>query len=159
MQLVRQFGLTVHSVSYDGYQSAESIQRFQSAGIRSQVLSVDRELEPYQYLRECLHRDQIAMVDCNPLRAELTQLEFRADRNRVDHPPRGSKDVADAVCGAIYQASRSRPYRNAGGYVDQEGRQHRANRERTRPNPRRPQGDRRIRDNRVSFTHYQSWTI
>ena len=34
-------------------------------------------------------------------------------RDRVDHPRKGSKDLADAVCGSIYNAiSRTRPDNN-----------------------------------------------
>ena len=34
---------------------------------------------------------------------ELQRLEI-TKANKVDHPPGGSKDVADAVCGAVYMA-------------------------------------------------------
>jgi len=39
---------------------------------------------------------------------ELLQLKIM--RDRVDHPRKGSKDLADAVCGSIFNAiSRTRP--------------------------------------------------
>ena len=61
------------------------------------------------------------MVDSDTLRMELCQLEFRADKNKIDHPPKGSKDVADAVCGAVFAASQHRSTRSRGGYYDRDG--------------------------------------
>ncbi len=37
-----------------------------------------------------------------PLIRELASLELDAKRRRVDHPPHGSKDVADAVASVVY---------------------------------------------------------
>ena len=36
---------------------------------------------------------------------ELVQLEKDNNTGKVDHPPKGSKDTADALCGAVYTAS------------------------------------------------------
>ncbi|MBI4828311.1 MAG: hypothetical protein HY804_05795, partial [Nitrospinae bacterium] len=44
---------------------------------------------------------------------ELRQLERRASpggRDKVDHPPRGHDDLANAACGALWLASRSARY-------------------------------------------------
>ena len=113
-------------ISYDGFQSRESIQILRKTGIRAEAISVDRNLEPYEYLRSALYQGRLAMVDSEPLRLELAQLELDAKRDKVDHPPRGSKDVADAVCGAVYAASRWRSIRTGLGCQDQDGNSTRA---------------------------------
>lgn len=41
---------------------------------------------------------------CDLLTTELTELERLSD-GHIDHPKNGSKDQADAVCGALYLAS------------------------------------------------------
>jgi hypothetical protein len=66
------------------------------------------------------HYDDMAMVVAEDrldgphiplLIDELLQLKIM--RDRVDHPRKGSKDLADAVCGSIFNAiSRSRPQNN-----------------------------------------------
>ena len=37
---------------------------------------------------------------------EITELERNIDSGKVDHPDGGSKDASDAVCGAMYNASK-----------------------------------------------------
>ncbi len=81
------------------------------------------------------------MVESDTLRVELAQLEFNAEKNKIDHPPRGSKDLADAVCGAIYAASQWRSVRADTGYHDPDGQPTRARPHRERPSGyTRPQG-------------------
>jgi hypothetical protein len=141
MQLVNRHGLEIHMISMDGYQSTDAMQIFRRRGIRTRDLSVDSSPEPYEHLRECLHEGRIAMVDSPTLRRELIQLERNPKTGLVDHPPRGSKDVADAVCGAIHAAASSRSIRGQAGYYDREGRPKRI--PRPRPQPKRPPGRRR----------------
>ena len=50
----------------------------------------------------------------NPLLVqELSRLELVKGK-KVDHPPHGSKDLADAVCGAVFNAFREGSY---GGFT------------------------------------------
>ena len=121
MSLNTEFGIRIDTVSFDGYQSVEMRQAFRSAGVRARIISLDRSIERYTYLRECLYEGRIAIVESNKLLNELVALEWNQESNKVDHPPRGSKDIADAVCGAVWSAARSREVRSDGGFVDEEG--------------------------------------
>ena len=47
------------------------------------------------------------MFQCELLRNELTDLERNINTGKVDHTESGSKDLADAVCGALYNASKN----------------------------------------------------
>ena len=38
---------------------------------------------------------------------EVISLEKNNNTGKVDHPPNGHKDVSDAVCGAVYNASKN----------------------------------------------------
>ena len=118
MRPIDRFDLAVHSISIDGYQSADSLQIFRRRGIRASEQSVDRTSEPYEHLKESLYEGRVAIVDSPTLRRELFQLERNPPTRLVDYPLRGSKDVADAVCGAIYTASRSKVVRTQTGYYD-----------------------------------------
>ena len=40
--------------------------------------------------------------DHNKAQRELIELERDAKTGKVDHPPRGSKDLADAIAGVVY---------------------------------------------------------
>lgn len=139
MELVDIHRLDIYMVTFDGYQSADSRQILRRRGIWSDELSVDRTPQAYEYLRECLYDGRLAMVDSPTLTRELIQLERNPQTSVIDHPPRGSKDVADAVAGAIAAAVGSRPIRNAIGYRDRDAAPVRPARERQRPagSPRR----------------------
>jgi hypothetical protein len=113
LQLVAIYGLNVVAVSFDGFDSRETIQSLQKSGIRASVVSMDTSTAPYDDLRDAIYEDRVDIQpDCELLAHELRTLEFFADKNRVDHPPRGTKDVADAVAGAIHNAIKSRRVRN-----------------------------------------------
>ena len=107
LNLKTMYGFNINTVSYDGFQSRESIQILRKAGVWAMEISVDRTSEPYTDLRRAFYQGRIAMVDSEIARHELASLEFHADRDKVDHPPKGSKDLADAICGAIFSAARN----------------------------------------------------
>lgn len=105
------YGLNIARVSYDGYQSTESMQMLRKLGINSMLLSVDRTLEPYEILRGAIYTNRVAIPDNELLTTELSGLELNANANqgkgKVDHTPILGKDAADALCGAVYNASMS----------------------------------------------------
>jgi hypothetical protein len=111
MQLVSFWGINVVNVSYDGFQSKESITMLRRAGIRSSQISVDRGTEAYELLRDAVYDGRVLLYDNDILRQELVTLEYYSEKKKVDHPPKGSKDISDAVAGALYAASNSRGIR------------------------------------------------
>lgn len=116
MQLKEFFGFNLYMVTYDGFQSFESVRAWRTAGIRSDTISMDKTMEPYKYFRETLYDGRVDIPDNEMLRVELITLEENKTKRKVDHPPRGSKDVADATTGAVFSASKSREVRNVIGY-------------------------------------------
>jgi hypothetical protein len=111
-------------VTYDGFQSADSIQILWEHGICSGLFSVDRTMGPYEDLRECLHDNRLdyyayeVQMDGLPVRIfehEYKRLELVKGK-RVDHPEGGSKDVSDAVAAVVSRitADHKRP---TGGWV------------------------------------------
>jgi hypothetical protein len=106
LSLVSKFDLNIVQISYDGFQSKESIQVLRRAGVRANNVSVDKTPEPYEYLRQCIYDGRVLLPESDLLKDELVSLEWLAHKGKVDHPPRKTKDVADAVCGAVYAAAR-----------------------------------------------------
>jgi len=111
----------IYSITYDGFNSAESIQALTTAGVRSKVISMDRTDGPYQALKDALYQDRLDMVPNPILRDELTQLDKDEKTGKIDHPKKGSKDLSDAVAGAWYAAIRSREIRAMIYYTDGRG--------------------------------------
>jgi len=105
------YGFNVHTVSYDGFQSSESMQMLRRAGILSIKVSVDTTMEPYDLFKAALYQDRFDCQDHEMLKTELAGLENNSRKKKVDHPPKGSKDLADAVAGAVFSASQSRVIR------------------------------------------------
>ena len=120
-------GFKIRMSSFDGWQSVDSIQILERKGFPVETLSMDRTIEHYQTLKDGVYEGRIFfppahgqtpdttspqlsdMADagdpCAILQREIRQLEFIKGK-KIDHPPQGSKDLADALCGAVVQATR-----------------------------------------------------
>lgn len=121
LRIIQETQLNVVQISYDGFNSKESIQVLRRAGIRANHVSVDRTAEPYEVFRQAIYDVRVMLPDNDLLRNELIQLEWFAHKSKVDHPARGSKDVSDAVCGALFAASRHPMVRTGMRAYDDQG--------------------------------------
>lgn len=100
----------VMGVTYDGFQSVDSVQMLKKAGFDAAVQSVDVREDPYLALRSAHFERRLAMYHYQPYEDEVLDLQRDATTRKVDHPTRsskggkGAKDVSDAVCGSVYGA-------------------------------------------------------
>lgn len=103
-------GMKFQIITYDGFQSADSIQLLKSAGFNAGLLSVDRSATPYLNLRSCILDNRLDMYYNGIVVREIYDLEYDKRNNKVDHPivtidgSEGTKDLSDGVCGAVYDA-------------------------------------------------------
>jgi hypothetical protein len=93
-------GFNIGPVSYDGYQSTDSIQILNRMGYKAYCLSVDVKMTCYINFRQALYEGRIDCPFHDFFRHELRTLE-NVNNKKVDHPLKGSKDVADSACGVI----------------------------------------------------------
>ena len=122
MKLVYEYGLNIEGISFDGFDSQETIQALRRANIHSERVSVDIGTVGYDNLRDGLYEDRIDIQgDCNLLADELRTVEYYSEKNKIDHPPRGTKDVADGVAGALQFAMASRRVRTGSAYYEASG--------------------------------------
>ena len=102
-------GFNIAVCTFDRWNSHDMMQQLKSYGINTEILSVAKKHYDDMamvVLEERLHGPHIPL-----LIDELLQLKIM--RDKVDHPRKGSKDLADAVCGSIFNAiSRTRPDNN-----------------------------------------------
>ncbi len=96
-------GFGIAQVSFDGFESADSRQILRRHGLATRLVSVDRDAGAYNTLRELLMSGRLRAYRYEPFFSEMRALRVR-DNGKVDHPPGGSKDVADAVAGAVSEA-------------------------------------------------------
>ena len=90
-------------VSADGYQSALLLQDLRLAGIKTDVVSVDRDYNPYLNLKRAIYEKRIVLPRVSRLKEELLNLIDTG--KKIDHPVTGSKDGADAVAGSVWLAT------------------------------------------------------
>lgn len=105
--------LPIKVVTTDGFQSTDFRQILARKGFATEYLSLDRTIMPYRTFRDALYDRRLMLPRHQTLIKELTELEYVAagSKEKVDHKPRGSKDVADAVCGvAAYLLTRRKTW-------------------------------------------------
>lgn len=105
--------LPIKVVTSDGFQSVDFRQILAKKGFAADYLSMDRTTHPYKTLRDAIYDKRIIMPRHQTLIKELTELEYvrHNSKEKVDHRPNGSKDVADAVCGvATYLLTRRKSW-------------------------------------------------
>lgn len=100
---LRDRGFNIAKVTYDGYQSADSIQILSGAGIESDRRSVDKDTSAYDTLKDLIYDERLKGYYCWLVTEELKNLSIVAG-SKVDHPDYGSKDVSDALAGAVQGA-------------------------------------------------------
>ena len=105
---LRDAGLPLRYVTADSYQSADTLQQLRRKDFITGTQSVDRDPRPYEVLRAAIRDGRLEAPAHEVLRGELLGLERDARTGKVDHRPHGSKDVADALAGAVYGLARLR---------------------------------------------------
>lgn len=101
--LKEQYGLPIKILTADGFNSVDFKQIMGKKGYVTDYVSMDRTTEPYKSFKNALADNRVLLPRSNILVQELVGLELTRDKSKekVDHPPRGSKDVSDAVCGVV----------------------------------------------------------
>lgn len=108
IQFLRDSGLPIGLISFDGYQSKDSAQVLRKAGFETQEYSVDRTDEAYMSLKQGFFDERIKFYEHPHFLKEVEHLERDLDNQKIDHPlrfpdgTRGSKDVADCVAAVFY---------------------------------------------------------
>ena len=105
----KNFGISFGKISYDTFQSAEAVQDLEKSGYNVQYRSVEKD-KPYLNLTDLYYQGRIHHYRNEWYEKELFDLNWYRALGRVDHPSKktgGSKDLADAVCGAANNALES----------------------------------------------------
>jgi hypothetical protein len=97
---IAQKGFNIGLVTFDRWNSLEMMEYLQGNGIKTERLSVAKP--HYTDMLFIVNESRLRGPDITLVRKELVQL--RVIKDRIDHPRSGSKDLADATCGAIYNA-------------------------------------------------------
>jgi hypothetical protein len=102
LYLLRDSGVNLKFVSADSFQSVDMLQTLNLKGFMTGQRSMDRTSRPYEFLKSALYDGRVDIPHNETLLRELLALEFDAEKGKVDHPPAGSKDLADSLAGVVY---------------------------------------------------------
>lgn len=98
---LRREGFNLGLVSFDRWQSFDIQRDLNSVGIKTETLSVAKK--HYEDLAMLFYEERVAAPHVELLLEELLELRI-VSNNKVDHPRKKSKDLADAMCGSVYNA-------------------------------------------------------
>lgn len=98
---LRRRGFDLRLVTFDRWNSEDQMKYLRSVGINSEVLSVAKK--HYEDLSWVIYDQRLIGPDVKLLREELLALRIMPN-DKIDHPRSGSKDLADATCGAVHNA-------------------------------------------------------
>ena len=99
---LREAGMNLKWISFDTYQSRDSIQLLRQQGFVTGTQSMDADSTAYDVAKTALYDGRIAAPAHEHARTELVRLERDPKTGRIDHPAGFSKDCADAMAGVIY---------------------------------------------------------
>jgi hypothetical protein len=98
---LRRQGFNIGVVSFDRWQSFDIQQELKAVGIKTDTVSVAKK--HYEDLAMMIYEERVALPRIPLLLDEMSELKIMKN-TRVDHPRKKSKDLADAVCGAVFGA-------------------------------------------------------
>ena len=98
---LRRMGFNLGMVTFDRWQSFDIQQELKAVGIKTETLSVAKK--HYEDLAMLIYEERVAMPHIDLLLEEMSELKIVSDK-KVDHPRKKSKDLADAMCGSVYNA-------------------------------------------------------
>ena len=113
IMVLRRMGMNIRWVTYDGFESTDSMQILRQQGFVTGYQSIDivptqgsvtsqRRPQPYDFLKSAIYDGRCPMPNHPHLRKEILMLERDLKTGKIDHPPNGSKDCADALAGVVY---------------------------------------------------------
>ena len=109
---LKEQGFNIQGITTDTFQSYDTGQTLLAKGYKYSILSVDRVdtdhiCKPYQNFKSTIYEKRLEIYDSKTLIDEIIDLERNINTGKVDHPDGGRKDICDAVCGALFNASKN----------------------------------------------------
>jgi hypothetical protein len=96
-----QLNVPLKWISFDQYQSRDSMQIMHQQGFVVGYQSMDVDTMAYDVTKQAFYDGRLLVPDHPKAQREMTCLEIDTKKNKVDHPPQGSKDVSDSMAGVV----------------------------------------------------------
>jgi hypothetical protein len=104
IKAIRRRGFDIKLTTFDRWNSHDTMQDLERNGIKTDMLSVDKK--HYDDFLVTMYDDRLLGPKETLLIKELSELRqvVKGTKVIIDHPRKGSKDLSDAVCGAIWNS-------------------------------------------------------
>ncbi len=89
-------------ISYDSWQSVDSVQLLRQKGFVTGTRSIDKDMLPADYFKAAVNDLRLESPKHEKLWVECRDVQIDTKEQKVDHLPDGSKDLFDAVAGVVY---------------------------------------------------------
>lgn len=99
---LKEQGMNLKWITYDSFQSQDSVQLLRQKGFTTGTESVDKTALPYDVMKTAFYDGRIKAPKHEKALEEIVRLERDPKTGLIDHAPRFSKDCADAVAGVVY---------------------------------------------------------
>src|SRR5580704_15873419 len=99
---LREAGMNLKWISFDTYQSADSLQLLRQKGFTTGTYSMDTTSIPYDFTKSAFYDSRIKAPVHDKALSEMMRLERNPQSGLIDHPPNFSKDCSDAVAGVVF---------------------------------------------------------
>lgn len=100
-------GINWGKITYDQYQSQESMQELDKAGFPVDYQSVDRTDEAYLLMVDYIYEGKVKFPYHERFEEEMFGVVHFREKRKVDHLSNGHKDIADSCVGSLYNAVKS----------------------------------------------------
>ena len=98
----REQGVNLKWISFDSYQSVDSLQILKQKGFITGRVSMDKTALPYEVMKTAFYDGRVKAPKHDKALSEIVRLERDPQTGLIDHPQNFSKDCADAIAGVIY---------------------------------------------------------
>jgi hypothetical protein len=99
---LRDLGTNLKWISFDTFQSVDSMRILRQEGFKTGPCSMDRDSLPYDVTKTAFYDGRVKAPIHDKALSEIVRLERDPQSGKIDHPPNFSKDCADAVAGVVY---------------------------------------------------------
>jgi hypothetical protein len=99
---VKELGLNLKWISFDTFQSRDSIQLLRQKGFLTGSQSIDVDSTPYDVTKTALYDGRISAPAHDHAKTEFIRLERDPQKGTIDHPAGFSKDCSDAMAGVVF---------------------------------------------------------
>lgn len=99
---LRELGLPLKWVTSDTFQSTDNLQILRQQNFITGEFSMDTSTAGHDVLKQAIYDRRVIAPSNFKAQTELSRLEINIKDQSIDHPPKGSKDLADAMAGVAY---------------------------------------------------------